>query len=143
LLCICVPLRMARYSEAADAASSPQVAIVSETTDQQFLPNEDPHGKRITGQGEIVGVVGDVKYSVLADSIQPAIYEPLTQAHTWDAFLSVRTDAADPMSLITAVRDEIKSLDPELPVSQVGTLESRFATAVAQPRFRTTLIDSF
>ena len=84
-----------------------------------------------------------MKYSGLADSIQPAIYEPLTQAHTWEAFLSVRTDAADPMSLITAVRDEIKSLDPELPVSQVGTLESRFATAVAQPRFRTTLIASF
>jgi predicted lysophospholipase L1 biosynthesis ABC-type transport system permease subunit len=62
---------------------------------------------------------------------------------TLDAFLSVRTDAADPMSLITAIRDEIKSLDPELPVSQVGTLESRFSTAVAQPRFRTTLIASF
>ena len=138
-----IPLRRGRFFTAADAANSPQVAIVSETTARQFFPNEDPLGKRITGQGEIVGVVGDVKYSGLADSIQPAIYEPLTQAHTWDAFLSVRTDAADPMSLITAVRDEIKSLDPELPVSQAGTLESRFATAVAQPRFRTTLIASF
>src|SRR5207245_10052013 len=48
-----------------------------------------------------------------------------------------------PMSLVAAVRDAIKSLRPELPVSQVGTLESRFATAVAQPRFRTTLIASF
>ena len=138
-----IPLRRGRFFTAADAANSPPVAIVSETTARQFFPNEDPLGKRITGKGEIVGVVGDVKYSGLADSIQPAIYEPLTQAHTWDAFLSVRTDAADPMSLITAVRDEIKSLDPELPVSQVGTLESRFATAVAQPRFRTTLIASF
>ena len=138
-----IPLRRGRFFTAADAANSPQVAIVSETTARQFFPNEDPLGKRITGQGEIVGVVGDVKYSGLADSIQPAIYEPLTQAHTWDAFLSVRTDAADPMSIITAVRDEIKSLDPELPVSQAGTLESRFATAVAQPRFRTTLIASF
>src|SRR3989475_11658130 len=88
-------------------------------------------------------MVGDVKYSGLANASPAAITEPLTQAHTWDAFLSVRTDASDPMSLITAVRDEIKSLDPELPVSQVGTLESRFATAVAQPRFRTTLIASF
>src|SRR5438874_13081478 len=38
------------------------------------------------------------------------------------------------MRLITGGRDETKSLDPELPVSQVGTVESRFATAVAQPR---------
>jgi len=138
-----IPLRGGRFFTAADAANSPPVAIVSETTARQFFPNEDPLGKHITGKGEIVGVVGDVKYSGLADSIQPAIYEPLTQAHTWDAFLSVRTDTADPMSLITAVRDEIKSLDPELPVSQVGTLKSRFASAVAQPRFRTTLIASF
>jgi putative ABC transport system permease protein len=138
-----IPLRRGRFFTAADAANSPPVAIISETMARQFFPNEDPLGKRITEKGEIVGVVGDVKYSGLADSMQPAIYEPLTQAHTWDAFLSVRTDAADPMSLITAVRDEIKSLDPELPVSQVGTLESRFATAVAQPRFRTTLIASF
>jgi predicted permease len=138
-----IPLRRGRFFTAADAAKSPPVAIISETMARQFFPNEDPVGKRITEKGEIVGVVGDVKYSGLADSMQPAIYEPLTQAHTWDAFLSVRTDAAGPMSLITAVRDEIKSLDPELPVSQVGTLESRFATAVAQPRFRTTLIASF
>jgi putative ABC transport system permease protein len=138
-----IPLRRGRFFTAADAANSPPVAIISETTARQFFPNEDPLGKRITGKGEIVGVVGDVKYSGLADSMQPAIYEPLTQAHTWDAFLSVRTDTANPMSLITAVRDEINSLDPELPVSQVGTLESRFATAVAQPRFRTTLIASF
>ena len=138
-----IPLRRGRFFTAADAANSPPVAIISETTARQFFPNEDPLGKRITEKGEIVGVVGDVKYSGLADSMQPAIYEPLTQAHTWDAFLSVRTDAADPMSLITAVRDEIKSLDRELPVSQVGTLENRFATAVAQPRFRTTLIASF
>jgi putative ABC transport system permease protein len=41
------------------------------------------------------------------------------------------------------VRNEIKSLDPELPVTQVGTLEQRFDTAVAQPRFRTTLIAIF
>jgi predicted permease len=138
-----IPLRRGRFFTAADAANSPPVAIISETTARQFFPNEDPLGKRITDKGEIVGVAGDVKYSGLADSMQPAIYEPLTQAHTWDAFLSVRTDAADPMSLLTAVRDEIKSLDPELPVSQVGTLESRFATAVAQPRFRTTLIACF
>src|SRR5260370_8530646 len=138
-----IPLRRGRFFTAADAANSPPVAIISETTARQFFPNEDPLGKHITGKGEIVGVVGDVKYSGLADSILPAIYEPLTQAHTWDAFLSVRTDTADPMSLITAVRHEINSLHPTLPVSQVGTLESRFATADSPPPFSKTLICSF
>jgi putative ABC transport system permease protein len=41
------------------------------------------------------------------------------------------------------VRNEIKSLDPELPVTQVGTLNQKFDAAVAQPRFRTTLIALF
>jgi len=138
-----VPLRSGRYFTTADAANSPRVAIISETTARQFFPNENPIGKRITEKGEIVGVVGDVRYTGLADSMQPAIYEPLSQAHSWDAFLSVKADAADPMSLIAAARDEIKALDPELPLSQVNTLEGRFTTAVAQPRFRTTLIASF
>src|SRR2546430_7041579 len=61
--------------------SSPQVAIVSETTARQFFPNEDPLGKRITGQGEIVGVVGDVKYSGLADRSEEHTSELQSQSN--------------------------------------------------------------
>ena len=138
-----IPLRSGRYFSAADAADAPRVAIISETTARQFFPHEDPIGKRITEKGEIVGVVGDVKYTGLADTMQPAIYEPLSQAHTWDVFFSVKTDLADPRSLATAVLGELKLLDAELPVSQVGTLDERFVAATAQPRFRTVLIALF
>jgi putative ABC transport system permease protein len=138
-----IPLRSGRYFSAADVGTGPRVAIISETTARQFFPNEDPLGKRITEKGQIVGVVGDVKYTGLADAMQPAIYEPVSQAPSWDVFLSVKTDFADPVSLATAVRGELKLLDAELPVSQVGTLDDRLAAAAAQPRFRTALTAFF
>jgi len=90
------------------------VAIISETTARQFFSNEDPIGKRITEKGQIVGVVGDVKYTGLADAMQPAIYEPLSQAPSWDVFLSVKTDVAGPVSLAAASPGELKLLDAEV-----------------------------
>jgi len=143
-------LRHGRYFNAADSRDATRVAIINETMARQFFPNEDPIGKRINTGDErqpswwrIVGVAGDVKYNGLAGETQPAMYQPLIQATTGNVFLSVKTEAADPLSLAAAVRSEIRSLDPELPVAQVRTLEQRFATAVAQPRFGATLVALF
>jgi len=145
-----IPLRHGRYFSAADSRDAPRVAIINETMARQFFPNEDPIGKRVNMGDErqpslwrIAGVVGDVKYNGLADVTQPAMYQPLTQATTGNVFLSVKTEAADPLSLAAAVRNEIRSLDRELPVSRVRTLEQHFATAVAQPRFGATLVALF
>ncbi len=145
-----LPLRRGRYLTAADSAEAPRVMLINETMARRFFPNEDPLGKRINRGSErepewceIVGVVGDAKYNGVADEVQPAFYQPLTQLVSGNVFLSIKTEAADPLSLAAAVRNQVKSLDSELPVSQVGTLEERFATAVAQPRFRTTLIALF
>jgi putative ABC transport system permease protein len=145
-----IPLLGGRYFSAADSANAPLVVLINETMARQFFSGEDPIGKRVNTGNEqqptwwqIVGVVGDVKYNGLADEVQPALYQPMLQATSGTVFLSVKTEAADPLSLAAAVRGEIKALDPELPVSQVSTLEQRFATAVSQPRFRTTLIALF
>jgi putative ABC transport system permease protein len=71
------------------------------------------------------------------------MYQPSLQATSWNVFLIVKTEAADPLSLVSAVRNEISSLDPDLPVARVRTLEQHFATAVAPPRFSATLIAVF
>src|SRR5262249_28597140 len=125
-------LRRGRFYTAADTAETPRVLLINETFERQFFPNEDPLGKRINRGNErepiwseIVGVVGDVKYNGLADTVQPAFYEPLAQLGSWNAFLTVKTESANPLGLVGAVRDEIKALDSDLPVSQVGTLEDR------------------
>src|SRR5262249_21818562 len=112
-----VPLRLGRYFNDSDSADAPLVAIISETMARRFFQNEDPIGKRINTNdvGEptwwrIVGVVGDVKYTGLADETQPAMYQPLIQATSWNVFLSVKTESADPLSLAAAVPGESKPL---------------------------------
>ncbi len=145
-----IPLRSGRYFGVADSSNAPLVTVINQTMARQFFPNENPIGKRInTGNDrdptlwQIVGVVGDAKYNGLADETQPAMYQPLIQATSYSVFLSVKTETANPLSFAAAVRNEIRSLDRELSVTRIRTMEQRFATAVAQPRFGATLVALF
>jgi putative ABC transport system permease protein len=145
-----VALRRGRFFNAADTAEAPRVVLINETLRRRFFSDEDPIGKRInTGNdqrpiwNEIVGVVGDVKYNGLAEEIQPAYYQPLAQAQSSAVALVLKTEAADPLSLIAAARDALKSVDSELPLAYERTMEQRLALDTAQPRFRATLIALF
>jgi putative ABC transport system permease protein len=145
-----VRLASGRYFTAADTADAPQVILINETMQRRFFPDENPLGKRLNlgtarepDWEQIVGVVGDVKYNGVADEVQPAIYLSVAQAPDWGPSLIVKTDAADPLSLATPLRSVIKSLDPELPIARMSTMEQRLATATSQPRFRTLLIALF
>jgi putative ABC transport system permease protein len=145
-----IPLRSGRSFTGADSADAPPVALINETFQHRFFPGEDPIGKRLNLGNErepdwnqIVGVVGDVKYNGVADDVQPALYLAAQQSPVWGVSLVIKTNVVDPLSLTTAVRNEIRKLDPELPVTQVRTMEERLSRAIAQPRFRTTLIAIF
>jgi len=145
-----LPLRSGRYFTEADIGGAPNVALVNESLARQFFSQEDPIGKRVNmGDARqpywttIVGVVGDVKYAGLAADTQPALYQPAAQSRSWNIFLIVKTETSDVLSLTTPVRNEIISLDSELPVTQIGTLEERLSASIALPRFRTALIGIF
>jgi putative ABC transport system permease protein len=147
-----IPLLSGRGFNVADSANAPPVIVINRTLQRQFFPNEDPVGKRLNvnlgtaseaNWNQIVGVVEDVKYNGLADEVQPALYQPTAQAPSWGMFLILKTDVADPLSLTAAVRNEVRRLDPDLPVSQVSTLDQLLTTATAQPRFRTMLLSLF
>ena len=144
-----IPLRAGRTFSSIDTEKSPRVSLINETMRRRFFGAEDPVGKRINlSVGEpdwvqIIGVVGDVKYNGLADDVQPAIYQPITQEPIWGISLILKAEVADPLALTRAVRREVGKIDPDLPVTQVSTMEQRVATAMAQPRFRTSLIALF
>ena len=144
-----IPLKSGRVFSATDSADAPRVALINETLQRGYFPGQDPVGRRINTGSErepvwstIVGVVGDVKYNGLADAVQPAIYYPIAQNPTWGSIV-IKTDLADPLSLTAAVRNEVRKIDPDLPLTNVMTMEDRLSDAVAQPRFRTTLIALF
>ena len=145
-----ITLQRGRFFTDADIKNSPRVTIINATLQRRFFPNEDAIGKRInTGNdqqpiwNEIVGVVGDVKYNGMADEVQPAFYQPLAQAQSSSINLILKTDTADPLVLTPPLRNLVKSIDNELPVGMVESMDQRVALDTAHPRFRATLISIF
>jgi putative ABC transport system permease protein len=145
-----IPMRSGRVFAESDTANTARVMLINETLARRFFPGEDPIGKRVNIGSEtdplwnqVVGVVADVKYNGVAEGVQPAIYLSSLQVPSSGAALVIKTDVADPATLTPAVRNELKRIDPGLPIAQVKTLDDRIASSIAHPRFRTTLIALF
>jgi len=135
-----------------DSEKAPGVIIVNQAFAQKFFPGEDPVGKHIkpgisTDENkpvmrEIVGVVGDVRNRNLSSELRAGYFVPAAQIPFNQMTLIVRT-TNDPHSLITAVQNEVHSMDPEVPVFNVKTMDQHIAATVAAPRFNTTLLAIF
>ncbi|MDX6484325.1 MAG: hypothetical protein QOE95_2096, partial [Gaiellaceae bacterium] len=146
-----IPLVKGRYFDARDTADAPGVAIVSEALARKYWPDEDPVGKRITFEGgaqqprwrEVVGVVGHVRNEGLEGESRGQYYVPYAQRpNSADLFLVVRADG-DPAALAPAVRARIASVDKDLPVYKVTTMEKLVSDSLAQRRFSMFLFGVF
>ena len=127
-----------------DASGSPKVAIITETAALYFFGDTDPVGQRI-GQGrtgradvEVVGVVGDAKYLNLREEPRRIVYRPHAQAFHSLMTLHVST-AGNPTTLVTIVQQEVRALDPSLPVFNVQTMRGRIDESLRQERLVATL----
>ncbi|MBK9316619.1 MAG: ABC transporter permease [Acidobacteria bacterium] len=147
-----IPLIKGRYFEERDSADSPLVAIIDITMARKFWPNEDPLGKRISfsrddngerSWREIVGVVGHVKQKGLEGDSPVQYYIPHRQIPSSNVYLAIRSRQADPSSLTGVVRNEIQSIDRELPVFKVTTMEQLVAASIMQRRFAMVLLGAF
>jgi putative ABC transport system permease protein len=145
-----IPLIRGRFFDDRDTMGSQPVAIIDETMQRKYWPNEDPVGKRITFQGgqqnpiwrEIVGIVGHVKHKGLEGESRVQYYIPHSQVQNANMSLVVRT-SGDPASLTGAVRGAISGLDKDLPVFRVKTMEQYVIDSMAQRRFAMTLLGIF
>jgi predicted permease len=134
-----------------DQQRSPGVVIINEAMRDRFWPGEDPLGKQLrlvqfmAPPGpylQVIGVVKNTRYHHLEAKAQPHIYLPLAQDFELDTVLFVRS-AGDPKSLMARVRQEIKELDQELPVSDFRTLADWMTELNSEQRMTATLIGSF
>lgn len=139
-----------RVFTSSDTPEAPRVAVINETFRRLFFGAEDPLRSRInTGSPsepnwlQIVGVVADVKYNGVTEDVQPLIYQSQDQRPTAGGFLLVKSNVDDPLSLVASIRNEVKKIDSDLPLTGVATMDQRLSNAVSQPRFRTTLIGLF
>jgi predicted permease len=140
-----IPLRAGRSFTLSDRMGSEPVAIIDETLARQYWPNENPIGKRLrlTEWATIVGIVGHVRHSGLeADSGKGTYYIPLLQRPQPLGYLLVRTDG-DPGRLAQSLRQAVLSVDPNQPVSQLVSMESRVEASLSSRRFVVTLLSFF
>ncbi|MGH9929529.1 MAG: FtsX-like permease family protein, partial [Pyrinomonadaceae bacterium] len=140
-----IPLLKGRYFSDQDDLGVP-VVIINEALARSYFPAEDPVGKQMiidVGeplQAEIVGVVGNVRHFLLEVAPLHEMYLPFNIFP--ETNLVVRTKVA-PLSLAGAVRNEIRALDKDQPISQVRTMDQLVANSVADSRFRTVLLSVF
>jgi putative ABC transport system permease protein len=141
-----VPLRAGRVFTESDNAASPKVLIVNDAFARRFWPNEPAVGKHVAlgrqPPSEVVGVVGDVKNNGLGADAQPQVYVPFAQLPWTNMNLLVRS-AAEPRSLVNAIRDDVLSIDPEQPVSAIATVDDLLSGARADLRSTTVLLAAF
>ena len=112
-----------------DGREGVRVVVINETLARRFFPNEDPIGKRVQfgdleEQGswvEIVGVVGDIKYADAEDT-EPEFYMSYLQAPPPVMTIIVRA-VADARELADGVQREVKAVDGEVTISNVGTMK--------------------
>ena len=133
-----VPLLMGRDFGPQDGPGSPNVVIVNEIMASQLFPDENPIGHHI-GQNareilEVVGVVKDTKYADLVDAPRAVIYLPISQTPwaTQITFLVRYTGTIE--RLTEAVRERLASIDANLPIYRVNTLDIQAHESVLRQR---------
>ena len=137
-----IPLLAGRVFSEQDHPEATPVAILNETLARHLWPGADPVGERIAlewGQGErvvtIVGVVGDVRHGGLDQRPLPEVYLPASQtpraALTMTLALRVRSD---PLRAAPLLREVVWSIDRDVPVEKVASMEQRLAESVAMPQ---------
>jgi putative ABC transport system permease protein len=141
-----------RAFAATDAAGAPRVAQLNAAAVQRFFGGANPIGRRVglvarddTAWHEVVGVLSDARNRGLDAPTAPEIFVPVRQqAVAWNnqLFLLVRT-AGDPLALLPAVREAIRSTDPTQPVYLVRTMQAAFADAIAARRAASILLVAF
>ena len=149
-----IPLVQGRHFDNGDNTQSMQVAIVNETMARRYWPGENALGKRFKlGDQDsevpwlmIVGIAGDVRQMGLDAPVKAEMYLPYQQdpESSWFAprDLVIRS-SVDPMSLVSGLRAEIRSVDPDQPVSNIRTMDEILGEESAPQELSMTLLAVF
>jgi predicted permease len=148
-----IPLLRGRDFGTDDRPNSAPVVIVSRSLARRYLGGEDVVSRQIKPGGPednspaltIVGVAGDTRQWSLTDPVAPALYYPYSQNPTpWFRQTTLVVEGGpEPLRLVPSVEAQVWNLDPNLPVSQVRSMEQILSEAVRAQRFTTFLVGVF
>jgi putative ABC transport system permease protein len=126
----------------ADAAGAPNVAVINQALARRFFPGTDPIGQRVTVMdyvSQIVGVIADVRPYQPDRSTPPEIYWPIRQYPRLAAYLVMRmTPGLE--GLEKTIRARVATVDPNVQINPVMSLDDKFARELVGPRFNVLLI---
>ncbi len=133
-----------------DTANGPKVTIIDERLARHYWPNESAVGKRVRfGPPEdnepwhtIVGVVRSVRHQRMQEDTRESVYLPHQQIPVGGLTVVART-TLDPHDVTAAIRNEVKQLDRDQPISEIATMEEVVAESIWQPRLYATLFAVF
>lgn len=147
-----------RLVQESDTEQAPPVVVLNQTAARAMFPGEDPVGKRMklsntTGPEQpwrtIAGVVADVRQRGLDQAPRPEMFIPYRQFLHFSANVQARTmtlvvrTTGEPEQLISAVRGELRAIDPEVPLADARPMTDVLASSVADRRLNVLLIGTF
>ena len=150
-----IPLRQGRYFDQRDNAQSMPVAIINETMARQYWPGENALGRRFKIGNpddadrpwtEIVGIVGDVRQMGLDEPVKAEMYLPYQQINHNPWFmprdLAIRTSGEN-SNIVGSIRQIIREVDRDQPVSNVATMSELLGEEAAQRRMGMIMLAGF
>jgi predicted permease len=144
-----IPLLKGRFFTGSDRAGRPKTVIISRLLAQQYFPSENPLGKHLhvvpygNADYEIVGVVADTLYQV-GQPPKPTMYFPVLNGESGAGGLTLAVLAtSDPLALSVPIQKQIAELDPELPVSDVLTMEQIIERSLGNASVSASLVLAF
>jgi hypothetical protein len=142
-----IPLLGGRAFNDLDSEESQPVVVINKSM-AKYWDGADPVGSRISAdRGEhwltVVGVVGDVRQFGLAQETVAQLYIPLTQTPQGFAGQVLVRTAGNPASFANVLRNTVHTIDANLPVEEVQTLDDLRSEALAAPRLTATLLAIF
>lgn len=148
-----LPLLLGREIGMQDTPASARVAVVNEAFAKTFFHGENPVGRRFgfgddvkqSGDIEVVGVIGDVKYESAKEKPVPTCYRPILQVQDQGAYssnLEIRTEG-DPLGAVSNVRSAIAQVDDKLPIVGLTSFSKQLADSLRQERLIAELVSFF
>jgi putative ABC transport system permease protein len=130
-----------------DRADAAAVAIVNETMARRYWPGASPIGKRVAfvgtgGWREVVGIVRDVRHWGVDRPVNPELYVPFTQLAP-GRLAFVIASSADPRTIIGPLREQLRAVDADLPLSQIRTMSEVASESMAARRATMLVLGAF
>jgi putative ABC transport system permease protein len=144
-----IPLLKGRLFTEREMREKSNVVVINETMARQHFAGQDPIGQRVVINmtdpnvpTEIIGVVGNTKFTDVRAESRPTSYWPHPQLEYNSMTIAART-AGDPQTFAPTIEREIHALDPDQPVSDVRTMDQWVSRSLAQARFNSLLLATF